>query len=513
MEAHANGQPSELKKVEDEPVGPLASLTHSRLAWLAVGALVGVFAFAVRLIPVRNGGGIRGFYNYDPAVYYAASAGLAHGMMPYRDFLLLHPPGVPLLLLPFSLLGRLTSDSIGMAAARLAFMAGGALIAVIITRILRPAGIVPALIGGAAYAVYWPAVYSERATWLEGPGSLLTALALWFLAAPPRLLRERPGWAAGLAGAALGLSCLMKIWGVAPLAAVLLWLALRRQWRSTLLATAGAAVAGVVAMIPFLGVLPQMWNMVVTTQFGRSRGASDRTIARIQELAGLNHPWEGHPNWGVLALAAIIAVIALAAIRSKTGRLALLVTAVCLAVLLTTPTWFRHYPELVAAPLVLSVGEGVGVLLAALPKRWLRAVVSVFLTASIALAGYVLLGEEVGGTFNGAKLAALAKQHPGCVTTDDPNSLIAADLISSNLARGCPFVIDLSGYRYYLGDRSTFTRNQAWQEFVATYLSNGSLNVMLRGTSADRIEPGFYSQLQSWPEVARINGRVVRAQP
>lgn len=513
MEAHANGQPSEPDQGADDTVSPFARVAHSRLAWFAVACAVGLFAFAIRLIPVLNGGGIRGFYNYDPAVYYAASAGLVRGLLPYRDFLLLHPPGVPLLLLPFSLLGRLTSDSIGMAAARLAFMAGGALIAVVITRILKPAGIIPALLGGAAYAVYWPAVYSERATWLEGPGSLLTALALWFLAAPPRLLSRRPGWAAGLAGAALGLSCMMKIWGVVPLAAVLLWLALRRQWRSMLVAIGGAAAAGIVTVLPFLGVLPQMWDMVVTTQFGRVRGASDHPIIRIQELAGLNRPWDGHPDWFVVATAVIIAAIALLAVRRQTGRLALLVTAVCVVMLLTTPTWFRHYPELVAAPLALSVGEGIAVLLAALPRRWLRAAVSVVLAAGVIAAGCTLLGEKVGTSFNGAKLASLAVQHPGCVTTDDPNSLIAANLISSNLARGCPFVIDLSGYRYYLGDRSTFTRNQAWQEFVANYLSDGSLNVMLRGTSAKRIEPGFHAEMQSWPIVAKISGRVVRAQP
>ena len=66
--------------------------------------LVATAAFLLRLLPVLHGGGLYGRGNYDDGVYYAAAAGLVHGLLPYRDVLLLHPPGIVLALAPFAAL-------------------------------------------------------------------------------------------------------------------------------------------------------------------------------------------------------------------------------------------------------------------------------------------------------------------------------------------------------------------------------------------------------------------------
>jgi len=127
----------------DKPFDKLSA--HPNRHWLWAIALAAI-AFAFRLIPVLRGGGLFGFGNYDDGVYYAAATGLVHGRLPYLDFLLLHPPGMPLLLTPFALGAQLASDSYGFAAARLAWMLLGALNAVLIWRILRPIGLVAALL-------------------------------------------------------------------------------------------------------------------------------------------------------------------------------------------------------------------------------------------------------------------------------------------------------------------------------------------------------------------------------
>jgi hypothetical protein len=85
-----------------------------------------MLAFACRLVPVLRGGGLSGVDTYDPSVYYAAAVGLFSGRMPYRDFLLLHPPGILLALQPFAALGAVVGDPIAMASARVAFMLLGA---------------------------------------------------------------------------------------------------------------------------------------------------------------------------------------------------------------------------------------------------------------------------------------------------------------------------------------------------------------------------------------------------
>src|SRR6478752_192045 len=88
--------------------------------WVPI-AIAGV-AFVCRLVPVVRGGGLSGMDTYDPSVYYAAAVGLFTGRLPYRDFLLLHPPGILLALQPFAALGALVGDPVAMASTRVAFM-------------------------------------------------------------------------------------------------------------------------------------------------------------------------------------------------------------------------------------------------------------------------------------------------------------------------------------------------------------------------------------------------------
>jgi alpha-1,2-mannosyltransferase len=109
----------------------------SRWGWgLFVPAVIALLAFACRLVPVLRGGGLFGVDTYDPSVYYSAAVGLFSGRMPYRDFLLLHPPGILLALQPFAALGAAVGDPIAMASARFAFMLLGAASSLLIYRIL-----------------------------------------------------------------------------------------------------------------------------------------------------------------------------------------------------------------------------------------------------------------------------------------------------------------------------------------------------------------------------------------
>src|SRR3954471_21295051 len=124
--------------VLDQPRAPASSV--ARHGWWGVPAVGAVAALALRLTPVVRGGGLWGLLGYDGGVYYTAAAGLAHGLLPYRDFLLLHPPGSTLALLPFALLGRLIGDADAMALARLGSMALGAVSAGLVAVILRRCG-------------------------------------------------------------------------------------------------------------------------------------------------------------------------------------------------------------------------------------------------------------------------------------------------------------------------------------------------------------------------------------
>src|SRR6476661_2472269 len=103
---------------QDEHAVWRPSSDPNRVWHRVVAVAAALVAVVARLVPVLRGGGLFGLGNYDDGVYYAAGTALLHGLIPYRDYLFLHPPGIVLLLAPFGLAGH---DPTGLATARLAW--------------------------------------------------------------------------------------------------------------------------------------------------------------------------------------------------------------------------------------------------------------------------------------------------------------------------------------------------------------------------------------------------------
>ena len=55
---------------------------------------------------------------YDDGPYFGSALRLAAGVLPYRDFIIVQPPGITLLMTPVALLARVTGTANGMEAAR-----------------------------------------------------------------------------------------------------------------------------------------------------------------------------------------------------------------------------------------------------------------------------------------------------------------------------------------------------------------------------------------------------------
>src|SRR4051812_1047 len=127
---------------------------HAALDALVIGALAFGLRFGVALF---SHGGLGGMYGYDAGVYYGSAGALIHGRVPYRDFILLHPPGLMLALTPFAALGRATTDHAGYVTANVAFNLLAAINAVLVWRIAGLWGFTrrAALVGGLFYAVWW----------------------------------------------------------------------------------------------------------------------------------------------------------------------------------------------------------------------------------------------------------------------------------------------------------------------------------------------------------------------
>jgi alpha-1,2-mannosyltransferase len=480
--------------------GPRASRT-----WLWAVA-VAVIAFMFRLVPVLRGGGLSGVGDYDTGVYYSAATALVHGLLPYQDFLLLHPPGITLLLTPFAATAQLIGDSNGFALARLGWMLLGATNAVLIWKILRPIGPVAALFGGLGYAVLYPAVYIEQSTLLEGPATtaLLTAM---LLLQPVTQNSSLPRSRALAAGALLGLATTIKIWGVLTLVIVLGWLLLVRQFRAALQVMIASAASITVIYLPFFIAAPTaMWNQVVRDQLFRRRRLGITDFDRLQEMAGLGITERSLP--AAVIVAAVIALLGAAALAwtYREAQLAVLLMLGLGTFLLITPLWYVHYAGLTAAPVAITVGAAIGRLTALARARPARiAILGGFAGALIVYAsGWATITDNRPFPDH---FRALVAATPGCVTSDDPTALVVTDSLSRNLRRGCRFIADLGGHSHEFAAASgrwvSRNRNQAFQHFALDYLRAGSVTILIRYSGGLGFNEKTTAVLEQWPLLAR----------
>ncbi len=483
---------------------------------VAVAAAVFGLAVAARLYPLLRGGGLFGLGNYDDGVHYAAAASLARGAWPYRDFLLLQPPGIVVLLLPFAGLGTLVGDPTGFALARLAWMALGGLNALLVGRLLLRLGTPSALVGAVGYAVFFPAVYSEHTVLLEAPAStgLLVSLVL-VRAFDPQTPSGR--WRMIAAGVFLGATITLKIWGIVPVLVVVAWLLLQRRTRDALRYLAGGAGVCVVLCLPFfVGAPGAMWRMVVIDQLGRGR-LNRPWALKLSQLTGVS-PWtDSGFGWSLVVVLLVAAAATVWALRDRRTRLVALLLLATVGLLLSAPSWFLHYPALAAPVAVLVVAAAVGALARTLHERVGRALGAgvVALTVLVAvLSAYPLLGLTLADRFPGASLARALADLPGCVAADDPTVLIETDLIGRNLERGCLVLVDPGGVSYDIAEpgqeQVPRARNTAWQAFYLAYFRAADAVVPVRYTVRFGLSQQTADTVEGWPVVVRVGGVTVR---
>ena len=447
--------------------------------------LLGALAFVVRWLASGGLAGLRSERVYDDGVYYAAAASLLHGVVPYRDVLLLHPPGIVLALSPFALLGSWAGDAVGYESARIAFMLVGALNTVLVTRLAQRWGARAGVVGGVLYAFCAVAAISEGTTLLEPLGalSLLGGVLLLVRSAEAGAAR----WVAPLGAVVLGLGLVVKIWDVVPVLVVLAWQGWRHGWRRGLRLALVAGGTAALVVLPFALAAPgPMFRYVVLDQLGRARWsltATDRlaAILGVETIPGT--AMTGGDRILLAALLAVTLVGALAAWRARRGRVWVVLAVMQLAVLLESPSYLDHYGMYAAPALVLVLAAGSSTLPARRGLRWTGAVAA----AACALVVVTTAPDLTPDVLPFPADAVRAQLPPtGCTTADSPGGLALADTLTPDLERGCRVPVDPTGFTYDRGPRlPDGTRvprldNPVWQEYGIEYLTSGSAGLLLR---------------------------------
>ena len=492
--------------------GVFPTLGRSDLAILGALALL---ALLVRLIPLLMGGGFDGVIYYDEGSYFASAVAMFHGRVPYRDFLVVQPPGILYLFAPFAMLANVLGDATAFLLTRGSFMLLGALNTVLVALVAGRLGRRSAVLAGGLYAVWATAAFVEHTAWLIAPQNTLLLLALLCLATP-----EANGAGVGpstrriaIAGGLLGLELAFQIWGVVPLAVVFGWLVLstRRRpggWvRPTLAYVIAAGVTAALAWLPFLIVAaPELIRYAVVDQLGRAARAGS-IVERIRSIEGLSRG--SVPRAIVVAgFLAVGATIAWAARSRPALRLWAVLLAVQLAVVFVVPP-FRHYASWIAPAGALAIGGSADTIIGRLRGRgpWARAVSAAY-ALGLAILFAVSMLAPIGTPVDWQRLSATVAD-ARCVTADWPVLLLQTDTLSRSLDNDCPLILDTFGTSIDAdrGDRRPKRQRPEYQAAMAGYYGGGDAALFFNLPSdglSEATQAGIHDRLPVTGEVGPI---------
>ncbi|HEY0938106.1 MAG TPA: glycosyltransferase family 39 protein, partial [Trebonia sp.] len=355
-----------------------------------------VLALALRLFLVTRPGFLTsGTVEYDDGVYLGAALRLLHGALPYKDYAFVQPPGIVLVALPGALVGSVTSQATGLAAARLLSVLASTACVPLAGRLVRHRGPVTCAVTAGLLAVYPADVLSARTLLLEPWMNLLCLLAVTAAFRDGRL--ASPRWLAW-AGAAFGLGVAVKFWAAVPAAVLLAVCLVSRPPEGTSRGRrAGALLGGTAAGFavfagPFALAAPSAFlHQTLLDQVSRV-GSFTPLSLRLAHLTGLIDVLGRGGNFAVpgttphslfamgaeasthivavgwpafAAAAAGIALIAAGYLRGLRQRTLLEWFALGTAVLATAAilrysAFFYHYPDFPAPWLAIAVGAAAG---------------------------------------------------------------------------------------------------------------------------------------------------------
>jgi alpha-1,2-mannosyltransferase len=432
-------------------------------------ALATLLALAIRLFTLTRPGYLTGVTEYDDGVYLGAAVRMIEGAMPYKDFALVQPPGILLLMAPVALIAKVTTTVKGLALARLLTALASTACVPLAGNLVRYRGTVVTLVTCGVLAVYPDDIAAAHTLMLEPWMNLFCLLAM--NAAFRRGSLARPGRLAW-AGLALGFAGTIKFWAIAP-AAVLFALCLLTADRraARLRAYLPTLAAGfIVPLAPFLLSAPVTFIRATITDQAVRTGSEVPLGVRLANITGLidilNNRGRISLNAGAhsmfsagasanlsesssvgwlpvmltVALVAVIAVCYTLQSRRLTQLewLALITAILASAAILYYSAFFYHYPDFPAPWLALTLGGAAGIL--ADHPSWRLIVIR-----GVAVVIVLIAALQIREMFPMRQSTAegMAHQIPAgsCVVTDEVSLTIAADRFADR-PPGCPIIID-----------------------------------------------------------------------
>jgi hypothetical protein len=322
---------------------------HPTALAIATATAVGLL---LRLYQLARPGYLFGVTGYDDGADFGAALRLVDGVLPYRDFAFIQPPGIALLLTPVAALARLTgSTDTWFAVARVLTVIAGTANITLVGLLIRHRGAVAAAVACGLFAVNPDAILASHSVLLE-PWLVLFVLAgMVVLFEGDQLTTSSRKAAVG--GVLLGFACVVKVWAVIPAVVLAICFVVTRAGARTTLRYVAAVVVGAVTFaLPFVVIAPRAFiRDVFLSQLARTDVTRTPLIVRLVSFTGLR---DLKPAAGVIVAAASIMIIAVALhvvapwVRARTRPpildCFLIVTAVSIVTAFLWPAdYYPHY--------------------------------------------------------------------------------------------------------------------------------------------------------------------------
>src|SRR5215470_4848676 len=240
---------------------------------------------------------------YDDGPYFGSAVRLVHGVLPYRDYAFVQPPGITVLMSPVALLTYLTGTAWGLALARILTVLAGAAAVALTGLLVRHRGTLAVLLAGGALALYAPAASASHTVLLE-PWLVLFCLigaVTVFDGDQVSASTRRLVWG----GPVFGFAGAIKAWVLVPVLVIAALCVRNLRRAATFLA--GVAAGFLVAILPFAAASPRLfYDDVVVAQLARI-GHPVPVWHRLQSMIGI----PGAQDWtNSTLLTACIALVA-----------------------------------------------------------------------------------------------------------------------------------------------------------------------------------------------------------
>jgi hypothetical protein len=464
----AKGQPSSAGHRGAGGPGRVSAVTAVLLA-------ASVLGLALRLYQLSRPGYLLGVTEYDDGPDFGSAVRLIHGYLPYRDFIIVQPPGITLLMSPVALLTKGLGVARGMAAARIVTAVAGGASVPLAGVLVRHRGILATVVACGIAAVYPPGIQSSHTVLLE-PWLVLFCLAgAVAVFDGDRLTSSTRRLAWG--GAAFGFAGLVKVWAVLPVVVILVLAAGRPRRAASYLG--GVAAGFIIPVLPFVIAAPRtFYDSVIVAQLVRGDEVRTALAFRLHEMTGLTDvPGLGLATLIVVSAALVAAITACSVLASRAAGhrppalewFASGTSILVVAAFLWPADFYYHYAAFLAPFLALAIALPLSRLITAGgPAAGRLASMRGLAGPAVAVAGLAIIvmgvaqfGVEAGlrPSIPQADVAAARRIIPpgACVLADQVSYTIAADRFISRV-RGCSLMVDSVGTDYSLsGGRNAAT--------------------------------------------------------